>query len=355
MSRTTRLVAHTDTATTLALLGDRELAELVASGTALGTGIGGRGALVEVDGRRVFVKRVPVSDLELRPGNTRSTANLFDLPAFCHYGVGLIGSPGGGVWRELAVHTMTTNWVVSGRFAGFPLMHHWRILPDEPQPLPAELADVERAVAYWGGGPQVRARIEGLRTASASVALFLEYLPHTLHNWFDAELRTDAADSACARVEQGLADITAFLQQQGLLHFDAHFRNVLTDGRQLYLADYGLALSTRFLLTPQERAFYDRHRHYDRAYTATWLVNWLATALYGHGAEGREAFVRACADGMRPEGIPRAAADLIVRHAPVAAVMGDFDRRLRHESRLTPYPFEELRLAQEGAGTPASR
>ncbi|WP_128430046.1 serine/threonine-protein kinase [Streptomyces cyaneus] len=352
MTRTERLTAHTDIATSLALLSDHALVDLVESGAPLGTGIGGRSTLIEMDGRRVFVKRVPLTDVELRPENVRSTANLLGLPACFHYG---IGSPGFGAWRELAVHTMTTNWVLAGRFEGFPLTHHWRVLPDAPQPLPEPLADVERAVAYWGGSPQVRDRIEQLRTASTSLALFLEYVPHTLHDWFGAQLRTDGAEAACAWVEQRLRATTDFLHGRELLHFDAHFDNILTDGQQLYLADYGLALSARFRLTPQEREFFDRHRLYDRCYTATRLVNWLATALYGYGLEERETFVRDCADGMRPEGIPRAAADIIVQYAPLAAAVGDFSRRLVHESRLTPYPHDELRAVVQDTGIPASR
>ncbi len=41
MSRTERVAAHTDIATSLALLSDHELAELVDAGAPLGTGIGG--------------------------------------------------------------------------------------------------------------------------------------------------------------------------------------------------------------------------------------------------------------------------------------------------------------------------
>lgn len=352
MTRTDRLAAHTDIATSLSLLSDHELADLVESGAPLATGIGGRSTLIEVDGRRVFVKRVRLTDVELRPENVRSTANHLGLPAYFHYGV---GSPGFGAWRELAVHTMTTNWVVADRFAGFPLMHHWRVLPQPPQPLPDQLADVEGAVAYWGGSPQVRQRIEELRTASASLALFLEYVPYTLHEWFDAQLRTDGAEAACTLVEQGLRATTDFLHERELLHFDAHFANILTDGEQLYLADYGLALSARFPLTPREREFFDRHRVYDRCYTAAHLVNWLATALHGYGREEREAFVRDCADGRRPEGIPRAAADIIVRYAPLAAVANDFFGRLIHESKLTPYPYEALGGLLQDVGIPASR
>lgn len=339
MPCTERLTTHTDIATALALLSDHELAELVEAGAPLGTGIGGRSALIEVDGSKVFVKRMPLTDVERRPENVRSTANVFGMPAFCHYGIGAVPSPGFGVWRELAVQEMTTNWVLSGRFPGFPLMHHWRVLPDGQQTLPEELADVERAVAYWGGSPHLRDHIEALRTASVSLTLFLEYVPHTLHDWLGAQLRTDEADSACALVETGLKATADFLHKQRLLHFDAHFGNILTDGRHLYLADYGLALSPRFELTPAERDFFDHHRHYDRGYALSYLVHWLVVDQYGYSRDVREDFIRACADGgPRPEGIPRAASEIISRHAQLAADVGDFNRRLEQESRLTPYP-----------------
>lgn len=356
MTRTERLTAHTDIATCLALLSDHELAQLVAEGTPAGTGIGGPTKVIEVSGIRVFVKQVRLTDTELRPENVRSTANVFDVPAFCHYGFGSVGSPGLGAWRELAVHSMTTNWVVADRFAGFPLTHHWRVLPQQPQPLPDELADVERAVAHWGGGPQVRERLEGLRTASSSLTLFLEYVPHTLHDWLRTQLSTGDAQAACALVERGLEATTGFLRTRQLLHFDAHFQNILTDGRQLYLADYGLSLSARFALTRQERDFFTRHRDYDRAYTTWYLVSWLVTELYGYRGQERHAFVRACADGAKPGGgIPEAAAALIVRHARGAVVMGEFLQRSEQQSRLTPYPHEALRDALQGVGVPASR
>ncbi|MEU0074885.1 protein kinase family protein [Streptomyces sp. NPDC006332] len=354
MPSTTRLTAHTDLATSLALHSDRELADLVASGVPAGAGIGGRSTLLEVDGTPVFVKRVPLTDTERRPEHVRSTANLFDLPAHCHYGVGAVGSPGFGAWRELAVHEMTTNWVLSGRFPGFPLLHHWRVLPDTPQPLPDELADVERAVAYWGGSPGLRESIEGRRTASASLTLFLEHVPCTLHDWFAARLRTDEAGLACALVEQGLDAVTGFLHERRLLHLDAHFRNILTDGHQLYLTDYGLSLSSRFRLGAEESDFFDRHRSYDRAYAFSYLVHWLVVDQYGLGRDEREEFIRACADGGRPEGIPGAAAELISRYARLAVVMGDFNRRFEQDSRLTPYPDEELEGVTAGSRTMSS-
>ncbi|MYS84721.1 MULTISPECIES: hypothetical protein [Streptomycetaceae] len=341
MSRGARFATHGAVSTSLARCSDGALRELLDKAEPIGSGIGGKSALLEVAGTPVFVKRVPLTDVEMRPESVRSTANLFALPVFCQYG---IGGPSFGAWRELAVHTMTTNWVLAGEYEGFPLMYHWRVLPDST-PLPEELADVERAVAYWGGGSAVRRRIEALEQSSASVALFLEYIPQNLHQWLGRQMHAgdEAADRACGMVRRDLAAGTTFMNGRGLLHFDAHFENILTDGKRLYFADYGLAVSSRFELSWEEAGFFDRHRTYDRCYSITYLVNWLVTALYGHGRDDREARVRAYARGERPTGIPEAAAAIIARHAPLTAVMADFFRELRHESRETAYPLEEIR------------
>ncbi|MFB8003265.1 protein kinase family protein [Nocardia sp. NPDC056000] len=319
--------------------------ELVDAAAPLGAGIGGKSALLDIAGTPVFVKRVPLTDLERRPKHVRSTANLFELPMFHHYGVGLIGGAGFGAWRELAVHTMTTDWVLAGEHEGFPLMYHWRVLPDTT-PLPTELADVDRAVAYWDNRPQIRHRIEALRDSSASIALFLEYIPQTLHEWLNEQIESGAAatDRACAMVERELAEGVSFMNSRGLLHLDAHFWNVLTDGRRLYFADYGLALSEEFDLSPRETAFFEQNRSYDRGFTATYLVNWLLYALYGpQDREARASMAHDIAEGKEPEGIPEGAAAVLTRHAPVAAAMSVFTRAFQQTSRKTPYPNEEIR------------
>ncbi|WP_328912285.1 MULTISPECIES: protein kinase family protein [unclassified Streptomyces] len=357
MSRGARLAAHGAVSTSLALCGDRGLRELLDAATPLGSGIGGNTALLEVDGTPVFVKQIRLTDLERRPENVHSTANLFGLPVFCHYGVGTIGAPGFGAWRELAVHTMTTNWVVAGDYEGFPLMYHWRVLTDSGRPLPEELADVDRAVAYWGGGSGVRRRIKALQQSTASLVLFLEYIPHNLHDdWLGVRIGSgdEAAERACAMVDSELEAGVSFMNARGLLHFDAHFENILTDGRRLFFADYGLAISSRFELTQEEADFFDRHRTYDRCYTVTHLVNWLAVALYGYAPEEREAFVHTCAQGVPPEGIPAPVAALLVRHAPVAAAMGDFCRRFRQESRTTPPPLAAIRRTGQQDSSPST-
>jgi len=348
-----RAAGHAAVSAALARLDDGELLGLVESAQAqtqtAGAGIGGRTALLEVAGRPVFVKRVPLTDLERQPANRHSTANLFALPPFVQYG---IGSPGFGVWRELAAHLLTTEWVLDGRYGGFPLLHHWRVLPEpEPVALPDELADVTGAVAYWDGSEEVGDRLRALAGARASVTLFLEYLPYSLRGWLDARIAAGpaAADQAIRLAERELAAGTEFMNRNGLLHFDAHPDNVLTDGTRLYFADFGLAASTRFDLAADERAFLELNATYDRTYTATQLVNLVTTALTGLRGDRRDAFVRAWADGERPSGLPQAAADVLDRHAPVAAVMIPFYRDLQQRSRTTPYPAHHATRALAAA------
>ncbi|MFE3544291.1 protein kinase family protein [Nocardia sp. NPDC059177] len=344
-ARGARMANYSAVSTALALCSDRELRELVAGAVPLGSGIGGTSALLEVDRRPVFVKWVALTDLERMPDNVRSTANLFGLPAFCHPGLGVPGCPGWGAWRELAVHTMTTNWVLAQEYAGFPLMYHWRVLPHAGQALPAELADVDGVVAYWGGGSQVRHRMEALRDCSASIALFLEYIPQNLHDWLDVQVTADeeTAVRACAMVTKELEAGISFMNARGLLHFDGHFQNILTDGERLFFTDYGLAISDRFDLSTEEAGFFAAHQSYDRCYTITHLVQWLVTALYGFGGDERIAFVRACARGEPPTGIPAPIAAILLRHAEIAAVMTDYYREFRFESRQTPFPLATIR------------
>ncbi|MFC3892906.1 hypothetical protein ACFOWZ_15625 [Lentzea rhizosphaerae] len=312
----TRLASHAAVSAALSLLSDHELRDLVERARPSGAGIGGPTALLEVEGIPVFVKRVPLTELELRPENVGSTANLFDLPMYAHYGVGLVGAAGFGAWRELAAQIMTTNWVLAGEHEGFPLMYHWRVLPHPGQTLPEEL---HRAVGYWG--PAISPRLEALRASTSSIALFLEYLPQNLHDWLNGQ---DDLEPACEMVERELRTGVEFMNSRGLLHFDGHFQNVLTDGERLYFADFGLAISSEFDLSEEEIAFFAENQDYDRHYTATHLVMWFAYAL-------------------RSQGVPPRVAAVLNRHNEAAAVMKDFYRRFQHESRRTPYPAADLR------------
>jgi hypothetical protein len=111
-------------------------------------------------------------------------------------------------------------------------------------------------------------------------------------------------------------------------------------------------------LSPTEIDFFDRHQDYDRGYAAAYLVNWLVTALHGlsvHDREGRYALVRSYAAGRPPAGLPREAAAMISRHAPLAAVVSDFNRAFQRQSRQTPYPAEEIRKLSSAGPNEAGR
>lgn len=348
-----RLAGYGSVSARLSLLSDRRLGEAVASAVPLGSGIGGRSAELDVGGKRVFVKRVPLTDLELRPEHARSTANLFALPMFYQYGV---GSAGFGAWRELAVHIMTTNWVIGNEYPGFPLMYHWRVLPDTP---PEGFTDgfggLEGAVAHWEGSPAVRDRLVAIGRSSSSLVLFLEHVPHTPAGWLadhGGGAVKECVDGTLYRwVEESLAHGAAFMSSHGLVHFDAHFANVLTDGRRLHFADFGLALSSRFDLSAEETAFLSRHLAYDHCYTAGHLLrHHLLDGIRGDA--GVEDLLCDWVAGRRPDGIPPEIAAIVDRHARTAVVLGSFHRGLLSTSKRTPYPAAELER-EPGTGATA--
>jgi hypothetical protein len=327
--------AYATASSHLALLSDLALERVVDQAPPGRPGIGGTSASVEVGGVRVFVKQIPVTERELLPGNVRSTANLFGLPVFYQYG---LGSAGFGAWRELAAHIMTTNWVLSGEHQAFALLYHWRVLhgPAAAAGVFGEFGGLDGAVAHWDGSAAVRDRLQALRDAPARLVLFLEHLPQTLSAWL-----AEQDVSAFARVDAQTADTTAFMREHGLAHFDAHFLNVLTDGHALYFSDFGLALSDRFDLSDQERAFLHEHRCYDRDYTAAHLVNH-HVAERVRGARDRRRFVRAWAAGDWPRDVPASAATILTRHAGTAVIVDDFHQNLMERSKQSPYPRAEL-------------
>ncbi|MEV4518489.1 hypothetical protein AB0K00_57225 [Dactylosporangium sp. NPDC049525] len=132
------------------------------------------------------------------------------------------------------------------------------------------------------------------------------------------------------------------MNTNGLLHFDAHFGNILTDGRRLYLADLGLATSTQFDLAPDGRDLITQNLSHDACITMTELVNWLVTHVVAvadlatGGPVERNAYIRRCAAGARPTGVPASIATLI-SPAPAVVVINEFYGGL-FRSRTTPYP-----------------
>jgi hypothetical protein len=65
----------------MARLTDEELAAFVANVPPLHSGVGGRSVVLTIDSTPIFVKRIPLTDLERRQKHVLSTANLFDMSA----------------------------------------------------------------------------------------------------------------------------------------------------------------------------------------------------------------------------------------------------------------------------------
>jgi hypothetical protein len=333
-----RAVLHRAVAGHLAGLDDRDLVALLDAATPGGPGIGGATATLDVAGTRVFAKAVPLTDREREPGAVRSTGNLFGLPTFYQYG---IGSAGFGTWREITVHERTSRWVLDGAFDGFPVVHHWRVLPRRPAAMPER--EREFWLARWGGSPAVRARLAAIDGASAAVVVIMEHIPLTLGEWLAARVAEGqrAAAAALSFVEDGLSAATRFLAAHATVHFDAHFGNILTDGHRLYLADFGLTLAADFTLTDDERDFLHRHRDYDRCHVATHLTHWLVHTTAGVPWRDCHAYVLAQADAGFPE-LPPWAATVATRHAPVATILGAFHERLLAGQLSARYPSDAL-------------
>lgn len=249
-----RLVAYVTASTRLSLLSDRRLGEAVAAADPIGFGIGGRSAELDIDGTRVFVKRIPLTDVEMRSENV----------------------------------------------------------------------------------------------------VFLEYLPRTLSAWLSGHrdaVPPSGDSSPYPWVEEALARGAAFMSPHGLVHFDAHFRNILTDGQLLYFADFGLALSSDFELSEAEAEFLSNHLAYDRYYTASHLLRY---HLPGgtRGEMAHDAFLQQWIAGRQPDHVPPEIAAIIDRHAKAAVILDNFHHRLLTGSKRTPFPAAEMERAHAGASAP---
>jgi hypothetical protein len=215
----------------------------------------GSSHVIDIGRTKVFVKRLPVTNLEYE--HQFSTKNLYALPTFCNYGIGPIASTGLGIFRELAAYIKTTQWILDGEIANFPLMYHYRIMPFFGQRATVDLDRYKKIVESWGNNANVGNYALERSIANYELVMFIEYVPHVLETWLHENPNT---------LERSLNEIRTtidFLRMKGIIHFDAHFRNILTDGDRIYLTDFGLVLDRNFALTEEERAFFDRSIFYD--------------------------------------------------------------------------------------------
>lgn len=328
---------------------------LVTEGPVLARGIGGSRTQVDIDGSIVFVKRVPLTDLEISAANFKSTANVFGLPPYCQYGV---GSPGFTAWRELLANERLTalSLDAGSPFEAVPAMYHWRVIDGSAfdEQMPEELSHPKWLAERWHGSAAVEKRVAAIKNSTSTLALFLEFIPHRLDRWLQSELEADGGQLAAAitLVERQLVEQILAMNRNGVFHFDAHFANILTDGDRLYFADYGLATSPFFDLDAGERQFLEANSTYDLCNVVTRLVNQVVATLCRVSSRSeRNGLIRGVAAGAStPHWLDPVAAVVIKRYATVAAVINEFNERLYGHDRRTPYPSTEAAAALAAIG-----
>ncbi|MGH2607790.1 MAG: hypothetical protein ACRDHF_01765, partial [Tepidiformaceae bacterium] len=194
----------------------------------------------------------------------------------------------------------------------------------------------------------------------------LECVSHTMTDWLPHNLRR--ADDV---VEQLVKTISC-LRGHGVVHFDAHFANVVTDGQRHLLTDFGLALDSEFELAPDERAFLRRHMDYDYGEALLSVGSALMWVVQGLPEPDRGSIRRALGieedvlwystgstlisrveDLAGMTSIDPAYVATVKRYRPVMLFMGDFLRTLRANPRKdTPFDDEMLRDVLRDAGVP---
>lgn len=242
-----RLSEFNRISTSLVALGDEVLYPLSQQARYLSS----RTALLTLEGHPVFIKRIALTEREWRLVSTKPTNNLFNLPVCLHYGV---GSRGFGAWREWRCHQLATEWVLSGQCEQFPLLYDWRIFPRLSDNFLFDDSVRDAEWEAWGKDPCYGVRLDELQRAPAELVLFLEYIPARLSDYKE-HLST---------LFEKLMPVCDFMEQQGFIHFDAHFENILTDGHDVFFSDFGLSLSTSFDLAQDEHDFFIKHKPFDR-------------------------------------------------------------------------------------------
>ena len=231
----------------------------------------GDSCTIHINGKSVFVKLIPLTELER--AHPDSTANLFNLPLYYQYGV---GSAGFGANRELKSHQKTSQWVLSQENPNFPLLYHNRVLKlDKTDRKVFDEQAHQEYLKAWNNSPEIDAYIRGRHETPYYIALFLEHIPYVLGHgdWFANRTHR------IKELNRTLQSTIQFLQQQDIRHFDLHFHNVITDGDDFYITDSGLTIDKSFDLSKAELEFFDNHPNYD---FATYLTStaWHLGYLY---------------------------------------------------------------------------
>lgn len=335
---TTRIEDAHVTAAALAKLDHAGIRELIEAADPLGIGIGGTTKEVSVGGATAFVKLLPLTRGE-ETDPTATTSSL-RLPFVSHYG---IGSPSHAVGRELAAHRMTSEWVATGAVDFFPLLLGWRVLDLKCETDLSEFdgyAAPRRWGPYW---PHVRSRLDAMRDAPKSMAVFLEYVPQTVGMWVRRSLDEGTGPTVFPDVVHQLLVATEWMNRQGFQHFDVHPGNILVKDGRLLFTDFGLALHDTFELTAHEAESMAAHDGFDCDSGLMHLFHWTLFELgYTSGPQRLELLRAADADPSTPalNAVREAlgvGADLIAQHAGTAISMTEMFAGLTENALAAGY------------------
>jgi serine/threonine protein kinase len=201
--------------------------------------------------------------------------------------------------------------------------------------------------------------MEARESAPFELWLILEHVPYRLRDWV-----VDDQSAADELVDRLLTTIR-FLHGHGVFHFDAHFDNVVTDGSLPYLTDFGLASDREFALSESERAFLDRHQHYDFGQVIHSVGNALLGFLWRLPSSERDSFLRRFGADVPSDhgaliemlvsnvttiasegilGVSPAYAALVTRYRPVILFMTSFFSALQASRRKNTL-FDDARLS----------
>lgn len=325
-------------------LDDAQVRALVETAQPIGVGIGGTTKTVEICGKPVFVKQLPITRREA--ADLFATRNHAGLPFVSHYG---IGSPSHGVGRELAAHKLTSDWVRSGEADFFPLLIGWRIVDLKCDADLSEF-DGDSPKRRWGTSwPQVEKRLTDLKSAPTSMVLFLEYVPETLGSWVRRSLADGTGEAVFAAAVDQIIEAAAWMEKQNFQHFDIHPGNILVRDGRLLFTDFGLSLHPDFELTPEEESSMPKHEGFDRDTGLMHLFHWVLFELGCTTGDGRLALLRAAAaDDSAPKLDPVRAVlgtstDLIAYHASVVVRMTEMFAVLMRNAFGTRYDSTDYR------------
>lgn len=341
-----RTQKYTIVSNTLACMSNQQLQQILSAGKERHTGIGGTSVQIEIENIPVFVKKVPITELELKPDNFMSTANTFNLPMCYQYG---IGSAGFSAWRELAAHIMTTNWVIGGKCPNFPMMYSWRIIPNSLSKTDLSYwGSTEKYLDYWENNENIKERVYSLNSANTSVLLFLEHFPKNLHQHLKEVLSSNIAEldsiKYFKKLNKSFERVLEFMHENSFLHMDAHFHNILADEDDIYLSDFGLALSKKFDLSITEQNFVNDNKNYDRC---SYSVNLLHGVLTTYA--GKEYWDKTLNDYLTNKlsiKLPDKIKEILSKNAPIAEKMHEFYKEIQKD-KSTPYPSNQLNVLLE--------